>query len=155
MKLTTVLRLMRFWPPFFGAGIKVYSFNAELTEITVEMKLRFWNKNYVGTHFGGSLYSMTDPFYMLMLLYLLGRDYIVWDKSASIRYKKPAKGTVYATFKLTADKLQLIREEVDLHLKTEQEFTVKVVNQEKEVVAEVTKLVYVAQKHSKLKKPTH
>lgn len=155
MKLTTVLRLMRFWPPFWGAGIKVHSFNAELTEITVEMKLRFWNKNYVGTHFGGSLYAMTDPFYMLMLLHLLGRSYIVWDKSASIRYKKPAKGMVYATFKLSADQVQLIRDEVSLHLKTEKEFTVKVVNQENEVVAEVTKLVYVALKDSNIEKPAH
>ena len=68
MKLSTLLKLIRFWPPFLGGGIKVKSFNEDYTELTVQMKLQFWNKNYVGTHFGGSLYSMTDPFYMLLLL---------------------------------------------------------------------------------------
>lgn len=70
------------------------------------MKMRFWNKNYVGTHFGGSIYSMTDPFYMLMLLNLLGKGYIVWDKSASIRYKIPAKGSLYARFELSMDQVE-------------------------------------------------
>ena len=65
----------------------------------VEMKLRFWNANYVGTHFGGPLFAMTDPFYMLMLMATLGCDYIVWDKSASIRYRKAREGTVRAEFR--------------------------------------------------------
>ena len=74
------------------------------------MKLRFWNRNYVGTHYGGSLYSMADPFYMLMLMENLGRDYIVWDKAASIRFRKPGKGRVKAEFRLTDAQLDDIRE---------------------------------------------
>jgi hypothetical protein len=84
-------RLVNFWPPFLGAGIRVKHIAADMKSVDVEMKLRFWNANYVGTHFGGSLFAMTDAFYMLMLMANLGREYIVWDKAASIRYKKPAE----------------------------------------------------------------
>jgi Domain of unknown function (DUF4442) len=80
--------------------------------IDVEMKLRFWNANYVGTHFGGSLFAMTDPFYMLMLMANLGCDYIVWDKAASIRYQKPRQGTVRAEFRLTDAQLDDIRDKL-------------------------------------------
>ena len=86
--------LMNVWPPFLGAGIRVKRLQPDWKEVDVEMKLRGWNSNYVGTHYGGSLYSMADPFYMLMLIENVGRNYIVWDKSASIRFKKPEKGIV-------------------------------------------------------------
>ena len=75
--------LINLWPPFLGAGIRVTQ--PDWKAIDVEMKLRFWNSNYVGTHFGGSLYAMTDPFYMLMLIENPGQDDIVWDKYASVR----------------------------------------------------------------------
>src|SRR5438445_11192541 len=73
------------------------------------MRLTLWNKNYVGVHFGGSLFSMTDPFYMLMLAANLGDEFVVWDKAASIRYRKPGKGRVRAEFRLTGEKLAEIR----------------------------------------------
>ena len=85
---------MNLWFPFLGAGIRVTRLQSDWKAIDVEMKLRSWNSNYVGTHYGGSLYSMTDPFYMLMLIENLGRDYIVWDKAATIRFRKPGKGKV-------------------------------------------------------------
>src|SRR3954471_228439 len=93
--MRTVLNL---YPPFLGAGIRVKRLDPDWRTIEVEMKLRRWNTNYVGSHYGGSLYSMTDPFYMLMLIENLGRDYIVWDKSATIRFRRPGKGTVVAKF---------------------------------------------------------
>jgi len=90
-------RHMRFfinlWPPFLVAGIRVKRLDPDWKRIDVEMNLHPWNSNYVGTHYGGSLYSMADPFYMLMLMENLGRDFVVWDKSASIRFRKPGKGT--------------------------------------------------------------
>jgi hypothetical protein len=98
-KKSTLLKWMSYWPPFFGAGIRIREISDDFTYVRVEMKLRFWNRNYVGTHFGGSLYSMVDPFYMLMLIENLGRDYIVWDKSASIRFLKPGRGRVSAEFR--------------------------------------------------------
>jgi len=91
MKRVFLLRLMNLWPPFLGAGVRV---SPDLTSIKVEMRLRFWNQNYVGTHFGGSLFSMTDPFLGLMLFENLGANYVVLDKAASIRFTKPGKGRV-------------------------------------------------------------
>ena len=75
-----------------GAGIRVKHIAADMKAVDIEMKLRFWNANYAGTHFGGSLFAMTDPFYMLMVMANLGRNYIVWDKAANIRYRKPGRG---------------------------------------------------------------
>lgn len=147
MNFSTLLKLMRFWPPFWGAGIRVSNSNADCTSIKVQMKMRFWNKNYVGTHFGGSLYSMTDPFYMLMLLNLLGKDYIVWDKSATIRYKRPAKGTVYAQFDLSPEQIDLIKLEIEKTPKFQTEFLVKITNEEGQVVAEVTKVIHISKKN--------
>lgn len=146
MKLSTLLKLIRFWPPFLGGGIKVKSFNEDYTELTVQMKLRFWNKNYVGTHFGGSLYSMTDPFYMLLLLHSLGKEYIVWDKSASIRYKKPARSTVFAEFKLTPEQIDAIKKELTLVPKTESEFVIEIKDDVGDVVAEVKKILHINKK---------
>jgi acyl-coenzyme A thioesterase PaaI-like protein len=74
------------------------------------MKLRLWNANHVGTHFGGSLFAMTDAFYMLMLMANLGREYIVRDKAATIRYRKPGKGTVRAQFRLSDSQIEDVRE---------------------------------------------
>ncbi|KTD82599.1 YiiD C-terminal domain-containing protein [Legionella waltersii] len=146
MKLHTILKLMRFWPPFLGAGIKVKSFNPELTTIVVQMNIKFWNRNYVGTHFGGSLYSMCDPFYMLMLIHQLGKNYTVWDKSASIRYKKPARGTVFATFDLTPQHIELIQDALKSNTKMEQEFTIHVTDASNEIVAEVKKMLHISKR---------
>ncbi|RUR07511.1 YiiD C-terminal domain-containing protein [Legionella sp. km772] len=146
MKLSTLLKLIRFWPPFLGAGIKVKSFNEDYSMLTVQMKLRFWNKNYVGTHFGGSLYSMTDPFYMLLLLHALGKGYIVWDKSASIRYKKPARNTVFAEFKLSTDLIETIKNQLETAPKTEAEFLIEIKDQEGDVVAEIKKTLHINKK---------
>src|SRR5690242_6864509 len=102
-------RFIRLYPPYLGAGVRVTDIAADFRRIEVEMPLRFYNRNYVGTHFGGSLYSMVDPFYMLMLINILGPDYIVWDKSAAIRFKRPGKGVMKATFELTEEKIAEIR----------------------------------------------
>lgn len=146
MRFSLLIRLMRFWPPFWGAGIRVKRFSADFKSIEVQMKLRFWNKNYVGTHFGGSLYSMTDPFYVLMLSKILGRKYIVWDKSASIRYKFPAKDTVYATFSLSTEQIDSMLAQLQEVKKIEPEFTVNIVDGEGKVVAVVNKMLHISLK---------
>ncbi|KTD40368.1 DUF4442 domain-containing protein [Legionella parisiensis] len=146
MKLSTLLRMIRFWPPFWGAGISVKKFHSDGTFIVVQMKMRFWNKNYVGTHFGGSMYSMTDPFYMLMLMHSLGKGYIVWDKSASIRYKIPAKGTLYAQFELSPEHVEKIRLEVNETKKIDSEFIVPITDEEGKIVAEVKKILSIIKK---------
>ncbi len=142
-----VLKLINFWPPFLGSGIRVKKISPDLTSVDVEMKMRFWNKNYVGSHYGGSLFSMTDPFLMLMLINNLGRDYIVWDKVASIRFKKPGKGTVRAHFQITPEEIESIRLQADQGAKVEPVFQVLVLDESGAVVAEVKKTLYVRRKN--------
>src|SRR5262245_9838779 len=126
MQKRDMLRLMSFYPPYLGAGVHVKRIAADFRSIDVELKMHFWNKNYVGTHFGGSVYSMTDPFYMLLLTENLGRDYIVWDKAASIAFKKPGKGTLTARFNLTQEQISDIKEKADGNYKVEPEFDVQI-----------------------------
>lgn len=110
------------------------------------MRLRWWNRNYVGTHFGGSLYAMCDPFFMLILVEALGRGYVVWDKSAAIRFRRPARGTVTATFHIPQQRIDEIRAAADTARKVEPVFQVDVLDEQGEVVAEVEKLLYVRRK---------
>ncbi len=138
--------LMNFWPPLLGAGIRVKRLRSDWKEIDVEMKLHRWNSNYVGTRYGGSLYSMTDPFYMLMLIQTLGRDYIVWDKSASIRFKKPGRGVVSASFRLDDNQIQEIREALRYEEKIDRVFAVEVKDESGAVIAEVEKQIHVRRK---------
>ncbi|CDZ78374.1 hypothetical protein BN59_02684 [Legionella massiliensis] len=146
MQLSTLLKLIRFWPPFWGAGISVREFNKDYSRITVQLKMRFWNKNYVGSHYGGSLYSMTDPFYMLMLMKALGREYIVWDKFGTIRYKKPAHGKVFAEFELSSEQVKMIKQQADENEKSEPVFEIKIVDSSGTIVAEIVKTLYVKRK---------
>ena len=147
-----ILRLVNFFPPFLGAGIRVKRTDPRTFE--VRMKLHWWNQNYVGTHFGGSLYTMCDPFYMLLLMEALGRGYIVWDKRASIRFLKPGRGTVRARFHIPEERVEEIRREVDAgggdsRNKVEPTFTVDVVDEDGEAVARVEKLLYVRRKEGR------
>ena len=138
--------LMNLWPPFLGAGIRVTRLDADWRAVGVEMKLRWWNRNYVGTHYGGSLYSMADPFYMVMLIENLGRDYVVWDKSASIRFRRPGRGTVRAEFRLTEAQVKEIKQALKNEEKIEREFVVEVKDAQGEEVAEVKKLLHFRKK---------
>ncbi|MGQ9670138.1 MAG: DUF4442 domain-containing protein [Desulfosoma sp.] len=138
--------LLNLYPPYLGAGIRVRRVSPDFREILVEMPLRFFNRNYVGTHFGGSLYAMVDPFYMLMLIKNLGPDYLVWDKAATIDFVKPGKGTVRAHFQLQEKVLQEIKQRVKDGGKFLPTFTVEVQDRQGEVVARVEKVLYVRKK---------
>jgi acyl-coenzyme A thioesterase PaaI-like protein len=139
---------MNIWPPFLGAGIRVKHIAADYREIVVSMKLRWYNRNYVGTHFGGSLAAMTDPFYMLMLVHLLGSEYTVWDKTSTIDYLAPGRGTVTARFTLRDDQLAEIKGKTANGEPYFPEFSVDIVNQSGELIAKVEKKLYVRKKQS-------
>ena len=146
MKLRILKLGMNLWPPFLGAGIKVRHIRADYREVVVSMKLRWYNRNYVGTHFGGSLAAMTDPFYMLMLIHILGSEYIVWDKTSTIDFIAPGRGTVTARFSLKDEQITEIKENTatgDAYLP---EFSVDIVNESGEVIATVKKTLYVRNK---------
>jgi hypothetical protein len=138
--------LLNMWPPFLGAGIRIRQLASDWKTIDVEMKLRWWNRNYVGTHYGGSLYSMADPFLMLMLIENLGKDYIVWDKSASIRFRKPGRGTVFANFRVSEEQIREIKQALISQEKIERSFKVELKDESGGVIAEVEKLLHVRKK---------
>jgi acyl-coenzyme A thioesterase PaaI-like protein len=146
MKNYLLKTLLNYWPPFLGTGIWVKEISQNYHYIKVEMRMRFWNKNYVGTHFGGSLYAMTDPFYMLMLLNILGKNYIVWDKSANINFVKPGKGKVFAEFKFTEKQIEEIKDITNKQYKYEPSYMVSIKNSLGETVAEVEKELYIRKK---------
>jgi acyl-coenzyme A thioesterase PaaI-like protein len=151
MKMSARLlsRGMKYWPPFLGAGISVKSFAEDYRDAVVALKLGRFNRNYVGTHFGGSLYAMTDPFFMIMLLHNLGGDYLVWDKSGSIEYVAPGRGTVTAHFRLTGERIAEIRAQAAGGEKIFPEFEVDVKDEAGEIIARVRKILYVRLKAKK------
>ena len=143
-----MLRYINLWPPFFGAGIRVTRRNPDMKAVDVEMNLRFYNRNYVGTHYGGSLYSMTDPFYMLMLIENLGPEFIVWDKAATIRFRKPGRSTLTAAFRIPPEELVAIREAAEPGEPIDRTYTVDLVDREGVVHASVEKVIYVKRREA-------
>ena len=136
-------RALNLWPPFLGAGIRVTRMSADFRDIVVTMKLGLLNRNYFGTHFGGSIYAMTDPFFALMMMRNLGPGYVVWDKAGAVRYVKPARGTVVAHFQLPKAALDRARKATRLGAKHEPTFHVRIVDRDGATVAEVEKTLYV------------
>lgn len=136
-------RLLSFYPPFIGAGIRVRTTEADPYTIRVCMPLRWFNRNVFGTHFGGSLYAMADPFFALILLKTLGKGYIVWDKSACVTFVRPGRGTVRATFHIPPEEVEAIRARADAGEVVEPAYEVDVRDEAGEVVAHVQKVLYV------------
>jgi len=143
-----LFKIFSFYPPFFGAGIKV-KISKDIKTVDVNMKLTIWNRNYVGTHFGGSLYAMCDPFFFFLLMENLGMDYIVWDKGASISFKKPGKGRVHARFFISEEKYEEIRKLAESGEAINPEFRIDVLDDEDNVIAAVEKILYIKKKPSK------
>jgi len=104
-----LLRWMSLYPPFLGAGVRVRVANRDPLAFEVRLGLRWWNRNYVGTQFGGSLYTMCDPFYMLILIDALGPAFVVWDKAATIRFRRPGRTPVAARFEISPERIAEIR----------------------------------------------
>lgn len=140
--------LVNCYPPFLLSGIHVSRISADYRALDVRLSLRWYNRNYVGTQFGGSLFAMTDPWYMLMLAQLLGRDYLVWDRRASIDFIAPGRGMVTAQFRLDDAMLQSIYANTANGEKYLPEFHVDIVDSSGAVIAHVDKTVYVRKKKS-------
>ena len=138
--------LINLYPPYIGAGVRIASIAPDWSQMVVDLKLRFYNRNYVGTHYGGNLFTMTDPFYMLMLIHRLGPEYRVWDQKAEITYLKPGRGRVRATMGITDAQLQDIRDATQDGAKHLPRFMVEVIDEQGDVVATVDKTLYVRRK---------
>jgi acyl-coenzyme A thioesterase PaaI-like protein len=142
-----LLWVMRFYPPYLGAGIRVRNIDPSLRSIEVVLPLRPWTRNFVGTQFGGSLYSMCDPFFMLLVMMRLGPEYTVWDKSARIDFLKPGMSAVRARFEVSDDQLQRIKDGVERQGKVNPVFEVTVTDFEGEPIARVTKTLSVRKRN--------
>ncbi len=143
MKAGVFKFLANMWPPLLFAGIKATYLAADYKEARVTLKLRWYNRNYVGVQYGGSLMSMTDPWYMLMIMHSLGRDYFVWDKHAEIDYLSPGKTNVHAHFLLTDEILNDIRTKTANGEKYVPEFVVEIKDDHNNIVARVKRRVYI------------
>ncbi len=138
---------MNLYPMFFGTGGKIMLISKDWKEITIKLRKNIWSNNYVGTIFGGSMFSAADPFYMLMCLHILGRkDFVVWDKSASIKFIAPAKNTLYTSLLLTDDEILLIRSNIVENGFTTFDKTIEWKDASGKVHAIITKTIYAASK---------
>ena len=138
-----VLKLISYWPPYLFSGIKVLSVSDDLLEVVVRLKSSFWNKNYYGTHYGGSLYSMTDPFFVFMLSHQLGKGYILWDQAAEIKFKKAIKDQVTITFRLNEQDVQKVKEMTAEGRPYRPVYSANIIGPNHELIAEVSKTLYV------------
>jgi len=144
---TRIKRLyFNFFPAYRGTGARVTFISADYSEIHVRLRLYWRTKNYVGTVFGGSIFGALDPMYMIQLINLLGKDYVVWDKEATVKFLKPINKTVFARFLITEDLLEEIRQEVSLNRKMHIRLPVSFVDDKDTIYATVDKLLYISDK---------
>ncbi len=134
--------LMNWWPPYRGAGIRVTAISPDWHHVRVELRAGLRNRNYFGSHFGGSLYAMADPFYVLMLAHVLGGDYVIWDQAAEIEFLKPGRGVVTAEFHLDAHQVERLRREAADGSKLLPEYAVEIRDAGGDIVARIRKRVY-------------
>jgi acyl-coenzyme A thioesterase PaaI-like protein len=143
---------MNWYPMYFGTGGKILFWAGDSTELHLRLRLNIWTYNYVGTIFGGSLFAASDPFYMLMLFKALGSKYVVWDKSANIRFKKPGKTTLYAKYKITEEDFDRIKSIVVEKGETTHNFLIQWMDKDQVVYAEIERQCYIADKEFYKKK---
>ncbi|WP_459183803.1 DUF4442 domain-containing protein [Streptomyces sp.] len=139
-------RMVNWWLPYLFSGVRVLELADDWSSARVRLRLHWFNRNYVGTHFGGSLFAMSDPFWMLLVMNTLGREYLVWDKAAEVDFVSPGKGDVFAEFKLTEDRLEEIRRLTEDGGKALVWFENEVLAADGTVVARVRKQLYVRRK---------
>ena len=146
-KLKNALNFL--FPPYMGAGIKVTHLSDDWSHMRVELRERFYNRNALGTHFGGSLYSMVDPHFVLMLIPQLGKGYVVWDQAATIKFVKPGKGTVHADIRISAGMLDDIYANTESGNAYRPVYELQILDAAGETVAIVEKTLYVRKKKPK------
>jgi len=138
--------MINLYPPYWATGITLKKVTPDYSEVIVQMKLRWYNRNYVNTHFGGSLYAMADSFYMLMLIQILGKEYVVWDKAAHIEFIKPGRGTVTARFIVDKEVITNIVKNTADGQKYLPNLRVDIKDENDETVASVVKTLYIRKK---------
>ncbi|MDO6705031.1 DUF4442 domain-containing protein [Photobacterium sp. 1_MG-2023] len=137
---------LNIWPPFWGAGIRIRHISEDFRHVEICLKLRWWNKNANRTQYGGSIFSLTDPVYALMLMGILGKEYYVWDKQAEVDFLKPGQTDLNAVFQISDACVEDIKHSTALGEKHFPEFIVNVTDTRGEIVARVKRVLYVRKK---------
>jgi acyl-coenzyme A thioesterase PaaI-like protein len=138
--------MLNLWPCYRGTGGRVTFISSDWRRVNVRLKLGLRTRNYVGTIFGGSLYGAIDPIYMLMLIQILGPAYVVWDKAANIRFKKPGRGTLEAQFFVTEEEIATIRELSSHATSIDRIYSVEFKDRDGQVIASIDKTIYIKRK---------
>ncbi len=137
---------LNLWPCISGSGGKITYISPDYRELDVKLPLNWRTRNAVGTIFGGSMYASTDPFFMLMFIQILGPEFVVWDKGCTIRFKKPAKKTLFAKFLITDEMLSDVKTKVEQAGKGSFTWTIEYKDKDGVVYAEFDKVIYIAKK---------
>lgn len=140
--------LLNMYPPYWATGIWVTHVAPDWREARVELGLHWYNRNAVGTHFGGNLYAMADPWLMLLLIQLLGPDYVVWDRSACIEFQRPGTGRARATIRIDDEALVAIRRETEHSAAYRRDFEFNIVGESEEIIAVVQKTLHVRRRRT-------
>ena len=135
-----------FFPAYRGTGGRIIYVAEDFKEIRIKLPLNWRTRNYVGTIYGGSIYGSIDPIYMLMMIKVLGPDYVVWDKAAKIRFRKPGKETLFADFRLRDDEIGEIKRLAENERSVDRIYNVELKNKDGVVHAQVEKTLYIAKK---------
>jgi acyl-coenzyme A thioesterase PaaI-like protein len=138
--------LMNWYPMYFGTGGKILFWSGDSREVHLRLRRNPWTYNYVGTIFGGSMFAASDPFYMLMLLQIFGSRYVVWDKAANIRFRKPGRTTLYMKYLLTDEVIGSIRADIAANGQTERVLPLEWVDADGTVYAQLERTLYIADK---------
>ena len=131
------------WPCYRGTGARVTHIASDWSEVRVTLPASLWTRNYVGTIFGGSMYAAVDPFFMIMLMKRLGPGFVVWDKAATIRFKKPGRTRLFARFTLPPGEEAAIHGALEHERSADRTYTVELVDGEGTLHASVEKVAYV------------
>jgi len=134
------------FPAFRRTGGRITYIANDWHEIRLKLPLSWRTMNGVGTLYGGSMYGSVDPIYMVMLINMLGPDYIVWDKAAFIRFKKPGRDTLFAHFHLSQDEISSIRTALNTEPSVERLYHIDLVDRQGVVHAFVEKTIYIKKK---------
>lgn len=132
-----------FFPAYRGTGARLTYIADDWQEVRIKLPLNWRTKNYVGTIFGGSMYAALDPIYMVMLIKVLGRDYIIWDKQATIRFKRPGRSTLFAQFVLSDEEVAGIKSELAARPSIDRVYAIDLTDQKGAVHATVEKTLYI------------
>jgi acyl-coenzyme A thioesterase PaaI-like protein len=143
-------RLMRWkfnlYPVYRRTGARITYMSHDLREVRIKLPLTWKTRNYVGTIFGGSMYAAVDPLYMVMLINILGPEYIVWDKAASIKFKQPGRSTLRAEIKITKIETDYIRKALKEQNKLDRTYQIELVDEEGNICAVVEKIIHFKEK---------